>query len=155
MPAEQETCPSCAVSYYPLWRVTDCTVHTPDRTTTINAGKVHVATCTSCDEFLLKFVPTNDLQSYVKRCPADQLWPVPEQVVIEIVVQIFIDFENVRRREGEEPEMTDEEESQMKGRFKSFFEGVRKAAEKGGETATVASRFLPFFDQLRRLLPED
>ena len=155
MASERETCPSCASSYYPRWNAVDCNVSTPDRTTTITAGKIYIATCTSCDELLLKFDPNlNQAEPNLKSFPIGQVWPIPEQTVIEIVVRIIIEFEDVRRREEGKEERSEQEKEERSDYLSNIFSGMWEAVSKGAGAARVIGQLTDLFTQRGQLTSE-
>ena len=76
--------------------------------------------------------------------------PEPE-VVIKIIVNIFIDLENLRRSQAGESDMTEEEEDASRTYIREFLKNAFETVKTGGAAAQVISKYLPFF---RTLFPE-
>ncbi len=114
-----------------------------------------MTTCTSCDELIVNLhLAGNDLEKIKRKEMVQYLLPPEPTIAIEIIVQIFIDFENLRRREAREPEMTDQEEQTMQNTYTDFFLSIWEAAVKyGAGTAQVIEKFRLFFEQIQELLP--
>lgn len=151
----KDTCPHCETDYYPAWTQHDLRIKSPARLEDIDIGSIQVTTCTSCDELIVNLhLKGNDLGKVNRKEGDAQLLPPEADVVIKIIVQIFIDFENLRRREANEPEMTEVEEATMMGSYMNFFWSVWEAAVKyGAGTAQVVEKFRLFFEQIQKLLP--
>ena len=114
-----------------------------------------MTTCTSCDELIVNLhLGGNDLGKINQEEGDQQLLPPEPTIAIEIIVHIFIDFENLRRREAREPEMTDQEEETMRNSYTDFFLSIWEVVVKyGGGTAQVLEKFRLFFEQMQKLLP--
>jgi len=157
--AEKEHCPHCDTPYYPVWTHNSLTSTTPDRQESSEIGKITATTCTSCDRPILNLILTGWggealTEDRLDQEPkAQQIFPPESEMVIEIIVQIFIDFEHVRRQENREPEMTDHEEETMKSSYTEFFLSVLEGARLARGTAHILERFQLFFEQIQKLLP--
>jgi len=157
--AEKEHCPHCDTPYYPVWTPNALTSPTPDRQESAEIGKITATTCTSCDSPILNLILLGGDGAALaedrrdQEPKAQQIFPPESEMVIEIIVQIFIDFEHVRRQENREPEMTDHEEETMKSSYTEFFLSVLEGARLARGTAHILERFQLFFEQIQKLLP--
>ena len=70
--------------------------------------------------------------------------PKPE-IVIEIIIQVFIDLENLRRQQSNEPPMTEEEETSKRGYMWKFFESAYNTLRNGGDVAQLMNQYIDFF----------
>ena len=84
---------------------------------------------------------------------SNQVFPLEPERVIEIIIQVFISFENLRREQEGEPEMTAEEKSVRRESLRGFFSGIWETVKTGGDAVQVIGKYLPFFEQLTKLLP--
>ena len=154
----KETCPHCDTPYYPIWTTNALSSVSPSRQETITLGDLGATTCTSCDEPILNLFLLGPVRQKSEGMPEQavkpqRIFPPESRIVIEIIVQIFIDFEHVRRQEEREPEMTDDEEETMRQSYTEFFLSVLEGARLARGTAQVLERFRPFFEPLLKLLP--
>ena len=78
--------------------------------------------------------------------PPDTFSQPNRAVAIEIVVQLFIDFEKVRRHEKGAPDLTAEEEQSRKQKWTKNFADMYEVVRKGGDMARVTGQLLSFFE---------
>lgn len=105
------TCPHCNVPLPPRWKASNVICSDPGRESEISVGTTYTTTCMSCDKALIEFEPATDGPlAELGRTP---VFPVPKDEAIEVVVRIVLDFENLRRRGKDEPEMTPEEREEQ------------------------------------------
>ena len=144
---EKEICPYCDALYHPQWVSSTSTSPHPRRNEPpIYFGAIKVSTCTSCDRLLVKIFPGGDYEKVQLREAPRYLLPAEPEVVIEIVIQLFVDFENARRNDKGEAKMTAEEEQSQRQRWTQTLDAMYEVVRKGGDMARLARPFLPFFE---------
>ena len=158
MPASENArtnCPHCDQPYYPRWITSEIGAPRPNRRDgTISVGRIWATTCTSCNCPIFEIRARQEGEPVITGVmDADQVFPLKPEWVIELVVNVFIDFENIRRDQAGESKMTDEEQSDKREGFRKFFSGILETVKTGGDAAEVMSKYLPFFAQLTKLLP--
>ena len=146
-------CPYCGHPFYPLWNAQSFDTKSPDRSQDIMVGQVRATTCTSCDKLIIELEAWDDSGILPEEWDRRQIFPAPPEVVIEIIVKVFIDLENLRRRQESEPEMTDDEEDAQRTSMQEFFKSAWEAVKTGGEAAQVIRKYLPFFETIFPQLP--
>lgn len=131
MPSDEEiACPHCGTSIYPQWKATSFAALNPQRSREQNQGVVHATTCTSasCNKPILEFEPNKGAALGDMECV--QVFPVPDLVAIEIVIQIVLDFENIQRREQGKEDLSDKEReakaSKLREKLRSAKEAIMK-----------------------------
>ena len=77
-----------------------------------------------------------------------------EEYVINYIILLVIKFENLHREQEGKPEMTDEEEEKVRASLSSFSSHIRDMAEAVRNGVVDAGKYLPFIEQVRRLLAE-
>ena len=152
---KRTNCPHCGELYYPLWTEKDIEAPRPNRKTEINVGRIWATTCTSCDRPIVEIRVLREDETFIMHgdTDSDRVFPVEPEWVIEIIIQVFIDFENLRRQQEGEPEMTDEEKSDRHGSLHEFFSRIWETVRTGSDAMQVVNKYLPFFEQLTKLLP--
>lgn len=97
MPAptnDKTDCPHCHQPYYPNWAAQGVSTSGPSRQTSVTACNVWATTCTSCDKPVVRLEPKGgDAKELFPDWDFGQVFPVEPEVAIEIVIQVFIDFE--------------------------------------------------------------
>ena len=139
-------CPHCNASFYPHWNNTTISAIGPDRLKPLFVGSIKVTTCTSavCNKVIILL---EDQEGDKK-----QLLPVSPEVVIEIIIQVFIDFEHMRREQTKEEKMTADEEDSFRTHMGTFFHAIYEAVHNNGSAVQVAGKYVAFFNQLAGLL---
>ena len=153
MKDQKKECPHCYRLYYPIWKRQDVHAPLPSRRDDFLMGRIWATTCTACDEPIIEFRVGDDRNSagQVIRKGSQQVYPIESEIVIQIIVQVFIDLEKLRRRQSNEPDMTDEEETASRTYIWEFLKNAFETVKTGSAAAQVISKYLPFF---RTLFPE-
>ena len=146
-------CPHCGVPFFPVWDDDEISTPAPQRTRKVPVWKIWTTTCTSCEKPIVQLEASGLTLETLPEWDVKQVCPMSPEVAIEIIIQIFIDFDRLHRRQEREPEMTEEEEEEKRKSFREFFTTVMDVVKKGGDAARTFGNYLPFFEQLRNLLP--
>ena len=157
-------CPHCNQPYYPQWNPMSIEGPPPNRQGPRNAvtvGKMWTTTCTSCDQPIIEIevlpivegvpVSSGDVEN-------DQVFPVEDEIVIAIVVQVFIDLENLNRSQNGESEMTEKEEDSRRNDLYDTFSRIFEVVKKSGDAVRVIGQFLSFLGEWSNISlppPED
>ena len=146
-------CPHCGVPFFPVWNPAQINTRNPQRTGEVSVWQLWTTTCTSCEKPIAQLQAIGATAETMPEWDIEQVCPMPPEVAIEIIIQIFIDFDRLHRRQEREPDMTEEEEKEKRKSFREFFTTVMNAVKTGGDAAQIFKNYLPFFEQLRKLLP--
>ncbi len=152
MPIAKTDCPHCGAPFYPQWEAADLKTASPDRTQGTLVGRTWTTTCTSCDKVIIEFGAVVD-NVPAEEWDSQQVFPVPPETVIEIIIKVFIDLENIRRRQEGAPKMTDDEEDAQRTSLRGFFKDAWETVKTGGDAVQVIGKYLPFFQTLLAQLP--
>ena len=159
MPASEDkrtTCPHCGELYYPLWNAVDILAPPPNRRDELRVGRLWATTCTACDRPIIEIDTPKEGETFLTTIQGRDSYPVfpaePEWV-IKIIIQVFIDFENLRRQQASDPEMTEEEQNDRRRSLHEFFSGIWETVKTHGDTAETMGKYLSFFEQLTKFLP--
>ena len=79
-----------------------------------------------------------------------------EEYVITYIVLLFINYENLRREQEGEPEMTEEEEEEVRESLSSspFSSRIREMAEAVRNGVVDTTKYLPLIEQVRKFLSD-
>ncbi len=79
--------------------------------------------------------------------PRPKVEPTPDEAIV-VIVQVFVDFENAKRKEeGGEP-MPEDEEKGLRTRITDFFSKVAEGAKTGASAVRTAKELESFFNQI-------
>ena len=130
-------CPHCGVPFPPRWTGTGFGCSNPSREEDETVGAIWATSCMSCDKPIIEFQPVGDVVSEVlsgsptgesRRIP---IFPVSKEQSIEIVIEIILNFENLRRQNEKEPEMTNEEREEKAKTFREKLHEMKDTVAAG------------------------
>ncbi len=159
MPASEDkrtNCPHCGELYYPLWSEVDILAPPPNRRDELRVGRIWATTCTACDLPIIEIDVPKEGEGFLRTTQGRDsysVFPAKPEWVIEIIIQVFIDFEDLRRQQAGDPEMTEEEQNDRRRSLREFFGGIWETVKTHGDAAETMGKYLSFFEQLTKFLP--
>ncbi len=124
--AEKAQCPHCGVPFPPRWESVAVNALNPSRDANEHQGDLWTTTCTSCDKPVLEFQPV-DGGALGEGTDRLQVFPHSKELSIEIIIEIVLNFEDLRRRNEAEPEMTEDERKKEANTLRTKLRSMKDA----------------------------
>ena len=155
--ANKVDCPHCNVPFPPRWQAAAVQALNPEREEVEGYGTMWTTSCTSCDRPVLEFEPVAGaaLGESVER---QTVFPPSNDIAIEVVVQIMLDFSDYKREEGNDPPMSSEEREEQATVLREGLKGMRDVTSsketfrKAGEALKTVGSYAPAVTKLLEVL---